>query len=1328
MGGGGKKDGPKVYDYLLSEQVGIAHGRIDFVNRIRIKDKMVFGGKIDRRTNICVDMPDLFGGDEKEGGVQGVIEVYMGDHDQMSSVQLAKRFDRTPATTPGFRGLSQLFFRGRGQQPGFKWVTNNYYLPSFDVSITDIPWALDEIAETDLAVIEPMDCGQFDDPPVPSDDTPRAPGFLGGLIGGLLGGSGGGGNTRQKDMPFPRLINVGALWPPWSGNSLLVGDRIVEFRIAQPDDLAESFCDDGSELDGYLQFLYPDGNATVRQDLPTAADVDAGRVTYKSALTITYDSNINDDRIKSGIAASEVIFHTEVFAAALALPTGVALDPLTETTAAYSANGVAWYGMSRADASEYVDVAWSHHAKRFVAITAQGRSAWSLDGRDWASVDFPTVDNTPRDWAAVAYSSDLGITVAVSRDGAEQIAITEDGETWDAHPGPGAHPWSALCWSPALALFVMVAEDGEIATSLDGVSWDTQVSPVTAAWKSVCWSPDFGMFAAVGAEPGLDCIAVSPDGVNWTAKQAPNDADWRVVAWHPASQRFVAAGFALDPNTQDAAMVSEDGDYWEPITAISSLGVTDLAWLPSYNRMVAAGPDGVFYSANGRSWTRAAQGRQVPGRKLAVSRNMQRGVIGPATSRRGTGTWVDSTSGDVQSTSHLDVVVPPGARFARLWYAVVMWFPVFAWPSSATAKSELVWTTGAGASGGANITEDYLGPQPDANPAHIIYELMTNPEWGKGEDPSLIDIPSHVAAAQTLYDEQFGLSFKWSKSGDIEAMIQDVLDHIKAVYYQDPATAKWTIKLLRGDYDPNALKEINPDNAVIENSLRRSWGELVNEIVVTWTNPETEEEETVTSHNTATYVTEGGYVSEGRNYHAIRTPCLAQRVADRDVIEAGYPLWSGTGHLLRDEWDIVPGAVYRLNWPEDDIANMVVRVMDVDYGKPGARTIKVSLVEDIFGVVGVDGYVEQPPLWSDPWNAPPSPLTESLAITPPLPELLRHGATVEEIEDASPGSPALLLGAHDSAHVFDIAAMREVVQPNGDTLWQDVATFPPTQSALLESALPAEAVSVIDRGLIDRLGSGSVTPGTRLLISDTAYVRPLSELNTHDQNAEIVFLRSFDLDAQEWTLDRGLYDTVPRDWPPGARVWVLPGAEALDPTLHGPVLPPDPIPYLLLPRMGQGQLPLGEAPATFFHAIRREDRPFRPADCQIDGNGFADTVYETAPFPVSVEATWVHRNRWTDDSVVTKWDDPDAAPEPGQSVTIRIVENRTDPPEAALAEYTGLTGNSLTIPVVDLGPLQGAWVQFIAVRDGLESLQFAERYVYVGTIGWDFTWSGKYGR
>ena len=43
------------------------------------------------------------------------------------------------------------------------------------------------------------------------------------------------------------------------------------------------------------------------------------------------------------------------------------------------------------------------------------------------------------------------------------------------------------------------------------------------------------------------------------------------------------------------------------------------------------------------------------------------------------------------------------------------------------------------------------------NPAHIIYQVLTDPDWGYGAAPSdIIDEPSFLKAAQTLHAEGFG--------------------------------------------------------------------------------------------------------------------------------------------------------------------------------------------------------------------------------------------------------------------------------------------------------------------------------------------------------------------------------------------------------------------------------------------------------------------------------------------------------------------------------------------------------------------------------------------
>ncbi|MCG2575362.1 hypothetical protein LVY74_17675, partial [Acinetobacter sp. ME22] len=89
--------------------------------------------------------------------------------------------------------------------------------------------------------------------------------------------------------------------------------------------------------------------------------------------------------------------------------------------------------------------------------------------------------------------------------------------------------------------------------------------------------------------------------------------------------------------------------------------------------------------------------------------------------------------------------------------------------------------------------------------AHIIRECLTNTLWGKGASESQIDDSSFIAAADTLYDEQLGLSLAWTESKTIKDFISNVLDHINGELYVDRISNLWTLKLIRDDYDRESL-------------------------------------------------------------------------------------------------------------------------------------------------------------------------------------------------------------------------------------------------------------------------------------------------------------------------------------------------------------------------------------------------------------------------------------------------------------------------------------------------------------------------------------------
>jgi hypothetical protein len=156
----------------------------------------------------------------------------------------------------------------------------------------------------------------------------------------------------------------------------------------------------------------------------------------------------------------------------------------------------------------------------------------------------------------------------------------------------------------------------------------------------------------------------------------------------------------------------------------------------------------------------------------------------------------------------------------------------------------------------------------------------------------------------------------WSQQTTIEAFVGEVLDHIEGTLFLNPKTGLLTLKLIRADYDINDVPELNVDNCEIASFQRKSPADTINEVVVTWTNPVNEKEETVTYQDLAGISVQGGIVSDSRNYYGVRRQNLAMKLAARDIRTASAPLASCEAKVNRTGWDLVPGGVVRLEYPE----------------------------------------------------------------------------------------------------------------------------------------------------------------------------------------------------------------------------------------------------------------------------------------------------------------------------------------------------------------------------------------------------------------------------
>jgi hypothetical protein len=497
--------------------------------------------------------------------------------------------------------------------------------------------------------------------------------------------------------------------------------------------------------------------------------------------------------------------------------------------------------------------------------------------------------------------------------------------------------------------------------------------------------------------------------------------------------------------------------------------------------------------------------------------------------------------------------------------------------------------------------------------------------------------------------------------------VQEVLDHIQAVLFVDPTTGLLTLKLIRGDYDPTTLPVIDPSNADLTNFGRKLWGEIVNEIVVTWTNPENEQDETVTVQDLASIVTQGGIVSDSRNYYGVRTSELAQRLAARDLRSSGAPLASCEAEVDRTQYALRPASVIKMTWPEYGLDDIVMRVTGIDYGRPGEPTIKLTLMEDVFGLDV--GEYNPPPTsgWQDP-STPPAALEQTLIFT--LPYTFALATKVAAFID-SPTYPEVLsgvLGSTSDEDTFSYQLWDELTQPDSSLQWTQIATENVIGRGELSAPIAAEASTTLS-ALNNFSGLTEPTQGGFAIIG--AGTEAQSEIALVTATGATV------------TLSRGVLDTVPKAWPAGTPVWFVDRSTMFD----DPIVRSsgETVSYKMLTQTSQGLLDLTSAPLVTYTLTDRPWQPSRPANLTVGGvqfNTSATPVDETARPDPWVTLTWSNRNRLTEDTVVLSWTAADVTPETGQTTTVTVYASDGT---TLLATHTGLAGSSYNVPDADFG-------------------------------------------
>ncbi|EJF5340198.1 phage tail protein, partial [Salmonella enterica] len=417
--------------------------------------------------------------------------------------------------------------------------------------------------------------------------------------------------------------------------------------------------------------------------------------------------------------------------------------------------------------------------------------------------------------------------------------------------------------------------------------------------------------------------------------------------------------------------------------------------------------------------------------------------------------------------------------------------------------------------------------------------------------------------------------FRYNRQNGLDTFVQQVLDHVGAVQYADLETGKLTLKLLRGDYSVDDLPVFTYDNGIIavQDDDSASITSNPNEIVVTWHDPVTNADGEVRAQNLGA-IQNTGLNSSSVEYKAIPTHSLAARVAQRDLETAQSELTRLVIQFDRRGGILHPGDVFRVQLPDRNIDNMVLRVGKIEESDTGVLTLTV--VQDVFGLPSTSYSSGQQDSGWTPLDKSARPVTIKRLIELPYAVL---AGTVSEAElnylKPESGYPGVMAIAPTSLSINYLLQTR------------------------------AAGASFADRGQGDWTPSGTLTApvgrlDTVLHVSMAIFPAVGDGLMVND---EVMRVDAVDIPAGTITVGRGCMDSLPSGHFAGDRCWA-----------YQDTLDSDGLEYLsgetvearLLTRTSTETLAEAAAPVVRMVMSGRQARPYLPGNIRINGMAYPD--------------------------------------------------------------------------------------------------------------------------
>ena len=460
------------------------------------------------------------------------------------------------------------------------------------------------------------------------------------------------------------------------------------------------------------------------------------------------------------------------------------------------------------------------------------------------------------------------------------------------------------------------------------------------------------------------------------------------------------------------------------------------------------------------------------------------------------------------------------------------------------------------------------------NPAHIVYQCLTDQTWGMSYDAGMIDDASFTEAADAFYAEGLGLCLAWTRQGSIESFLQIVMDHAGAVVAQDRRTGKFILHAIRPIADPSSLPLFDASNiAALDSFQRASVAETINEVTVNYVDSVTGKASSLTVQNLANIHAQGGVVAQSREYGGLATYGLAARIAERDLTISSTPLAKYKFKANRQAYNLIPGDCIRFSWAKLGITEVVLRILRMDYGDLQNGAITIEAVEDVFSLPSASYAQEQAGLWEPPSTATIAPPEYRLIEGTFRDLVLVAGQT---FADAANDTSGFVVGVAVRPTGLSIAFDLHTRVSPADYVEAASGDWSPT-GVLTEAVGPTDTFII----LAFAADLDQVLAGMPALLGD-----------------EIVRVDDIDVATRTVTIARGCVDTVPQPHPEGERFWCLGDWGAPDQTEY---TTGEEVDGKFLTATTSGTLAIGSAPSDSVTITGRQGRPYPPGKLRING-------------------------------------------------------------------------------------------------------------------------------